>query len=277
MATRRILAVADHPDTRNLVDEVLPGLHCEIETVHSSAELLPKLKEKTFDLILTGAESGVDVDLALLRDIRAVNPQVRVVVFTPPGTPDQIIAAMREHVYAVFSRPYDPLEVRDLICRTFDGPAWNDGIQVLSARPDWIALRVACRLETAERVIQFMHELRTGLPEEVKTPIAMAFREILINAMEHGGGFDPSKFVEVNAVCTRRALVYHFRDPGSGFAPGQMDHAAKLDNPTEHMEARESKGMRPGGFGILLARQLMDELIYNECGNEVVLIKYLDR
>ncbi|MBX9641490.1 MAG: ATP-binding protein, partial [Mycobacteriaceae bacterium] len=151
------------------------------------------------------------------------------------------------------------------------------GIQVLSARPDWIALRVACRLDAAERVIHFMQELRSGLPEDLKTPIAMAFREILINAMEHGGGFDPSKFVEINAVCTRRALVYHFRDPGAGFAPGQIDHAAKLDNPTEHMEARESKGMRPGGFGILLARQLMDELIYNECGNEVVLIKYLDR
>ncbi|MBX9599963.1 MAG: ATP-binding protein [Bryobacteraceae bacterium] len=261
----------------SLIGETLPSLHCEIETVPSTSELLPKLKEKSFDLILTGAESDLEQDLALLRDIRAINPRVRVVVFTPSEAADGIIAAMREHVYAVFSRPFDPIEVRDLICRTFDGPAWDDGIQVMSARPDWIALRVACRLETAERVIQFMHELRTGLPDEVKTPIAMAFREILINAMEHGGGFDPSKFVEINAVCTRRALVYHLRDPGSGFAPGATEHAATLEDPVVHMEARESKGMRPGGFGILLARQLMDEVIYNEAGNEVVLIKYLDQ
>jgi anti-sigma regulatory factor (Ser/Thr protein kinase) len=33
--------------------------------------------------------------------------------------------------------------------------------------------------------------------------------------------------------------------------------------------------MRPGGFGILLAKKLVDELIYNEKGNEVVLVKYL--
>jgi hypothetical protein len=34
-------------------------------------------------------------------------------------------------------------------------------------------------------------------------------------------------------------------------------------------------GLRPGGFGILLTRNIIDELIYGEMGNEVVLIKYL--
>jgi anti-sigma regulatory factor (Ser/Thr protein kinase) len=32
--------------------------------------------------------------------------------------------------------------------------------------------------------------------------------------------------------------------------------------------------MRPGGFGILLSKQLVDELIYNEAGNEVLLVKH---
>jgi len=35
-------------------------------------------------------------------------------------------------------------------------------------------------------------------------------------------------------------------------------------------------GMRPGGFGILLTRNIADDLLYNEKGNEVLLIKYLD-
>ena len=39
---------------------------------------------------------------------------------------------------------------------------------------------------------------------------------------------------------------------------------------------REEKGIRPGGFGILLAQAIVDEIIYNEAQNEVVLIKYLD-
>jgi anti-sigma regulatory factor (Ser/Thr protein kinase) len=39
----------------------------------------------------------------------------------------------------------------------------------------------------------------------------------------------------------------------------------------------EQVGLRPGGYGVLLARQLVDELLYNEKGNEVLLVKYLDR
>ena len=41
------------------------------------------------------------------------------------------------------------------------------------------------------------------------------------------------------------------------------------------MAEREAKGMRPGGFGILMSRKLVDDLIYNEKGNEVLLVKYL--
>ncbi len=34
-------------------------------------------------------------------------------------------------------------------------------------------------------------------------------------------------------------------------------------------------GLRPGGFGMLIVRQIVDELVYNERGNEVLLIKHL--
>jgi hypothetical protein len=38
---------------------------------------------------------------------------------------------------------------------------------------------------------------------------------------------------------------------------------------------REAKGIRPGGFGLLMVRAQVDELIYNEKRNEVVFVKYL--
>jgi anti-sigma regulatory factor (Ser/Thr protein kinase) len=37
------------------------------------------------------------------------------------------------------------------------------------------------------------------------------------------------------------------------------------------------RGLRPGGFGMLIARQVADEIVYNESGNEVILIKHIDR
>ncbi len=38
---------------------------------------------------------------------------------------------------------------------------------------------------------------------------------------------------------------------------------------------RAELGLRPGGFGLLLARKIADEMIYNEQGNEVLLIKHI--
>ena len=43
------------------------------------------------------------------------------------------------------------------------------------------------------------------------------------------------------------------------------------------MTVRESMGIREGGFGILMSRGLVDELQYNDKGNEVRLVKYLPK
>ncbi len=48
------------------------------------------------------------------------------------------------------------------------------------------------------------------------------------------------------------------------------------DAPLRHLEERKEKGLRPGGFAILMAKHIVDELIYGESGNDVILIKYLD-
>jgi hypothetical protein len=39
---------------------------------------------------------------------------------------------------------------------------------------------------------------------------------------------------------------------------------------------RQQKGLRPGGFGLLLAKANVDDLLYNEAQNEVVFVKYLE-
>jgi len=47
------------------------------------------------------------------------------------------------------------------------------------------------------------------------------------------------------------------------------------DDPMAHLERRAAQGLRPGGFGMLLVRKLVDEVMYSEAGNEVLLIKHL--
>jgi len=68
------------------------------------------------------------------------------------------------------------------------------------------------------------------------------------------------------------------KDPGEGFSLEELYQSAVSnppDQPTQHVVYREAAGLPPGGYGILLARHMVDELIYGERGNDVLLIKYL--
>ena len=133
-------------------------------------------------------------------------------------------------------------------------------------------------MRTADRLLQFMKEI-SDLPDGEREEVGMAFREILLNAMEHCGGFNRENYVDVEYVRAHRMVSCRISDPGPGFTLDEIPHAAvanPADDPVRHVEIRDKIGLRPGGFGILLAQKLVDQVIYGQDGNEVLLINYLD-
>lgn len=249
-----------------------------IDAAAGEADALLRLRLRSYDVLLTSPSTSVEEDLVLLEEVRFARPGVRPILLTPQAAPEEVIRALRSRVFAFFSAPLDLPEIVDMTRRAVDARDWHEGIEVVSARPEWVALRVNCALLSAERLVRFLSELRRDVPEADRDGAMFAFREILLNAMEHGGGFDPELVVEVAAVRTRRTIVYYVRDPGAGFNPSRLPHAAPDDareDPLTHVGRREQLGLRPGGFGLLLARKIIDEMILNERGNEVLLIKHI--
>ena len=152
------------------------------------------------------------------------------------------------------------------------------GIEVVSVQPELVELRVPCDLAAISPLQEVVTQLEVGLSPEVAEAISYAFREMLCNAVEYGGHLDPAALVEVRLVRLRRAFICRIKDPGDGFDPSSLDHAAinnPINNPVRHASVREEKGLRGGGFGILLASQLVDDLVYNDRHNEVLFVKYL--
>jgi len=275
---QKVLIIDDDPTAAHLIHEYLQLTDCEIEVADGNANALHQLRSRAFEIVLTSPRSTIKEDLSLVSEIEGIRPGVRMIVLAPEATPDDVIAALRARVFACFSSPFDKAEVAVMIKRALQAGDWRKCIEVRSAQPNWIALRVTCQMLTAERLVRFTTELNSALPDPDRTALITAFREILLNAMEHGAGFDPEKVVEVSAVRTERAIVYHFHDPGPGFRRDELPHSALSnppENPLRHMEYRIARGMRPGGFGVLLAQQLVDEMIFNEYGNEVLLIKHV--
>lgn len=117
----------------------------------------------------------------------------------------------------------------------------------------------------------------SGLSEKEVKKLNIAVREMGANAIEWGHKRQVERLVAITYRIDRQKITIVIRDTGPGFNPQELPHAAKTDDPIGHMEVRESLGLREGGFGILMANGLVDEMRYNECGNEVRLVKYFSR
>jgi anti-sigma regulatory factor (Ser/Thr protein kinase)/ActR/RegA family two-component response regulator len=273
---RALLIDADAVFLTQLQAQAGMGL-MRLEPAAGGAHALRLLRRGSYDVVVTSPKSAIAEDLALVEEMQLVHPGVKAIVLAPSAAPEEVIASLRAHAFACFSAPFPMGEVAEMIRRAAQNPDWKDGLQILSARPDWLSLRVDCRRLAADRLVRFLSELAKDLPDVTRDDLLSAFREIVLNAMEHGAGFVPDQVIDVTAVRTKRAIVYYVKDPGPGFSPEALPHAAisnPPDDPIAHAEKRAELGLRPGGFGLLIASRVVDELLHSEKANEVVLIKH---
>ena len=279
VAQRVALVVPSGGQVDELLTSILASESWTIQRAVDNEHALALATTEPFDLIITGRKTlGYD-DVELLRRIRSTRAHVRLIILTDKFTPGDVIAAMREGAFSYFSAPFDASELTAMVHAAMDAPCWDDGIEVLSATPEWVRLAARCDMATAHRLVQFLHGAKDpSIPETDREAVITAFKEILLNAMEHGGHFNPRQYVEVSFVRMRRAVVCRVKDPGEGFSLEELRHAALNSppgDPFSHLAVREAQGLRPGGFGLLLAKKLVDELIYSERGNDVLLVKYV--
>jgi two-component system, OmpR family, response regulator len=116
--------------------------------------------------------------------------------------------------------------------------------------------------------------LFSGLTPPQVRQLTTAVRELGTNAIEWGHRKQVDRIVTVDYRIDPEKVTIDIKDTGPGFDPQHLPHAASADDPVQHMMVRETLGLREGGFGILMTRGLVDELSYNEKGNEVRLVKF---
>jgi CheY-like chemotaxis protein/anti-sigma regulatory factor (Ser/Thr protein kinase) len=274
----KILVVDDDKATRHVLQTILTTAGFSTAVARDGVEALRSLGADQFDLILLDVWMPRMNGLELLAKLRTIEARPRVIVMTSDDAPETLLKAVREQAVRYVHKPVEAallLEtVREALAASYPPP-----VEVISARPEWVELVVPCTREAAGHIEAVMSQLDATLAPDVRASIAYAFRELLLNAVEWGGKLDPTRTVRIACLRAKRFVMYRIADPGTGFKVEDLPHAAigqSPDDPIAHMQVREAKGIRPGGFGLLTVRASVDELLYNEQRNEVVFVKYLD-
>jgi DNA-binding response OmpR family regulator len=274
---RRILVVDDDRGLSLALSTLLADAGHDVETAGDGPDALALLRQRAFDIVLLDIGLPTMSGLDVLAQARALPAPPRVIVMTADDTSETVVESVRGQAFSYLRKPFPPNTIVEIVGDAL-GSAGSLSFEVVSARPEWLELVAPCSIEMAERIHSFVMHLDAHLAEEVREAVAYAFRELLMNAVEWGGKLDANRKVRISCIRTRKMLLYKIADPGEGFDIDGLMHAAisHPNDPIKHLEIREEKGIRPGGFGLAMTRSLVDELIYNEARNEVIFVKYLE-
>ena len=120
MIAKPILIVDDEKNIRLTLSQALETLDTQIDVAANGGEALTKLKEKEFGLILLDIRMpGMD-GMEVLRRVREIRPDIRIIMITAYGTIESAVEALKLGAVDFLQKPFDPEEIRELVSRVMD-------------------------------------------------------------------------------------------------------------------------------------------------------------
>jgi len=116
----RLLVVDDEPIVGKRLKQVFGKVGFEVESYTDSAAALAAMAEKPFDIVVTDLKmQGID-GIEVLKRVRAMNPETRVIIITGYASPDTAELAEQEGVFAFLAKPFRLDELKEVIYRAME-------------------------------------------------------------------------------------------------------------------------------------------------------------
>ena len=109
------------------------------------------------------------------------------------------------------------------------------------------------------------HLENLNVDKSIQFDVRLAVEEAVRNAIEHGHCYDERYPISVSYAIAKDKVEIEVEDKGEGFDVKSVPDPRNSDNI-----------LKAGGRGVLLMQKLMDKVMYNEKGNKVTMIKFLN-
>jgi two-component system OmpR family response regulator len=272
--TRKALVVEDEKDTGYLLAEHLRHWGFDPTVVQEGQKAVPWVRHNKPDLILLDLLLP-DIDGFAVCETLKLDREtnlIPVIMVTALSADEDKVHGLQVGANRYLTKPFTADELNHAIQDVF---TWQEDLRKNGAEGE-----IRFQLQSDMRYLDELNHLLaslflfSGLSEPQVKQLTTAIRELGTNAIEWGHKKQLDRILTIDYRIDNEKIHITIRDTGPGFDPNNLPHAANPDDPVAHMMVRETLGLREGGFGILLARGLVDDLQYNETGNEVRLTKY---
>jgi len=129
-------------------------------------------------------------------------------------------------------------------------------------------------LDTAGQVVQGLLG-ESGLSDGGVVALNAAFREAVLNAAQHGNRYDSHKQIKVLYLLDKEKITLVITDEGRGFDYKVYLKRSMSGDAVSAARERYEQG-RLGGLGIMLMMRCTNKIEYNNHGNMITLMKYLN-
>jgi two-component system, NtrC family, nitrogen regulation response regulator GlnG len=115
--TKKILIVDDEENIRRIFKKGLEKKNYTVHTAPNAEDALQKIKSQKYFLIFSDIFMGEMSGLTLLKEVKKINPQAKVVVMTAQDTMNNTIEAIQIGAYDYISKPFDFEVIYTLVAR----------------------------------------------------------------------------------------------------------------------------------------------------------------
>lgn len=272
---RSALIIEDDPDASDILAALVRDRDFEPVQSESGEEGLTLAREQRpdvlfLDLMLPDLD-GYKICEALKLD-RETN-RIPVIMVTAMTAAEDQLRGIRVGADAYVCKPYTPADI-DKAIAAVDARRQRLADEQIDQLIEFDLSSELASLNSVNEAFGLLLA-HTPLQEKEAAQLRTAFQELGTNAIEWGNKFDVSKRVKIAFHLGPDRVELIIQDEGQGFDPGNLPHASdgNEDDPTAHFAVREVLGLREGGFGILISRGMVDEVRYNDRGNQVTVIK----
>jgi CheY-like chemotaxis protein/anti-sigma regulatory factor (Ser/Thr protein kinase) len=270
---RTVLIVDDERDTNDILASLVRARDFEPIQLYSGAQVWPAVSERKPDVVLLDLMLP-DIDGFAVCDHLKRNRDtnlIPIVMVTALQDAHHRATGVRVGANGYLEKPFT---AEQLYAAMDKAMSWHDE-HLRRGTHGEINFDIRSELTYLQQANDMLSDLfaHTPLTDRQIKDLKQSVMEMGGNAIEWGHRKNPDLVLRITYRIDHQSITLIIQDQGPGFNPGNLPHAASDEDPIGHIELRNELGLREGGFGIMLARGLVDEFKYNERGNEVTLVK----